>query len=1302
MIAALVPALASTEALAQVVPDVSISEVRIDQPSTDNDEYFELAGPAGTDLSGLTYLVIGDGAGGSGVIENVTDLSGQSIPASGFFVGAEGTFSLSVADLTTSLNFENDDNVTHLLVDGFTGSNGDDLDTNDDGTLDVMPWATLVDLVALVKEANPPTGTEFHYGPPSVGPDGSFVPGHAFLCPSDWQIGAFSLGTDDTPGTANTCPIEPVEALVINEIMPNPSAVSDDFGEWFEVFNPTGAPIDIDGWTIGDDDIDSHTINNGGPLVVPAGGYLVLGRDADSGINGGVTVDYEYSGFFLSNSGDEVVLLDDLANLIDRVTYSSGADVSGASNALIDPSLDNTSVSVNWCVASTPYGAGDLGTPGAANDCPLPVVVINEIIQNPSSVSDSAGEWFEVYNPGTAAVDIDGWVISDNGSDTHTITNGGPLDIPAGGYLVLGINDDSGTNGGVTVDYEYSSFTLANGDDEVVLTDQLGNEIDRVEYDGGPAFPDPTGASMALANPSLDNNVGANWCESETVFGAGDLGTPGAANDCVLFIHQVQGSGPSVAISGPVKVEGIVTSLFTRDDVLDGFFLQEENADADLDPATSEGIFVFCRGNCPAVPPAGTFAPGDLATVTGSAVDFFGMSQIDMTAGSVVVGTSGNPLPTAIPVDLPASASTLAEATFENLEGMLVSFPDTLVVSEYFQLARFGQIVLTESSRPFQFTHNEEPSVAGYTAFLDELATRRIILDDDNNDNNDAISDGPDEAYYYPEGGLSVGNLFRGGDTITDLTGVLHWSFAGSSGTDAWRVRPIPEVYDYTFEAVNARPVTPTDVGGTLKVASFNVLNYFTTIDVTPGDTGDCGPSGTLDCRGADSTVELERQRDKIVAALAAIDADVVGLVEIENNADASLIDLVGAMNAVVGAGTYEYIDTGFIGTDAIKVAFIYKPATVSAFGDFAILDSSTPIVPNTFVDTKNRPVLIQTFDEVATGARVTIAVNHLKSKGSDCDDLGDPDLDDGQANCNVTRTQAATTLVNYLATDPTGSNDPDFLIIGDLNAYAMEDPIDVIKDAGYTDLVNLFGGSDAYSYVFDGQLGYLDHALANGSLLSQVTGVTPWHINADEIPVFDYNDDIQDPGESSFERESGAEGFVIYAPDAYRSSDHDPVIVGLELDTAEVLKERALGTLEETLDALAPSDRATRRRINNAIARVDRSLTEAWWDGESMIKTHKVFDQERRAIVQLELVVASGVDEADTALWVIGVLLEADRRIAQTAIDAAIAGFGDPAYIAAAQDYMALAAADIAAGLYNEAVNNYKEAWFAAIAALM
>ncbi|MEO0837074.1 MAG: endonuclease, partial [Cyanobacteria bacterium J06642_3] len=183
-----------------------INEIRIDQPSTDNDEFFELFGDANTSLDGLTYIVIGDGAAaaGSGVIESVTDLSGQSFDDNGFFVAAESTFSLGTANLTTTLGFENSDNVTHLLVENFTGANGDDLDTDDDGILDITPFDSIVDSVALIETVG---SGEQVYSDTQVGPDGSFVPAHVFRLvdgTGDFEIGAFDpIGGDDTAGTSN-------------------------------------------------------------------------------------------------------------------------------------------------------------------------------------------------------------------------------------------------------------------------------------------------------------------------------------------------------------------------------------------------------------------------------------------------------------------------------------------------------------------------------------------------------------------------------------------------------------------------------------------------------------------------------------------------------------------------------------------------------------------------------------------------------------------------------------------------------------------------------------------------------------------------------------------------------------------------------------------------------------------------------------------------------------------------------------------------------------------------------------------
>jgi PKD repeat protein len=523
------------------------------------------------------------------------------------------------------------------------------------------------------------------------------------------------------------------------------------------------------------------------------------------------------------------------------------------------------------------------------------------------------------------------------------------------------------------------------------------------------------------------------------------------------------------------------------------------------------------------------------------------MSQLSATtAGSVSVLSSGNPLPTPATVTLPvpgvptadrAAATAVINAYFEPFEGMLVTFPATLSVSEYFELARYGQVILTEGGRPRTFTDANPPNAAGLIAHEINLATRTLILDDTDNRQNRPV-DAPNTPYYHPVPGLSATNFFRGGDTIANLTGVLHWSFAGQTGTDAWRVRPVTEAFNYAFTPANPRPALPA-VGGRLKVASFNVLNYFLTVDMTASnDVGVCGPAGTLDCRGADSAAELARQRAKLLAALLGLEADVLGLIELENTTGVEpLADIVA------GLPGYAYVNTGPIGTDAIKVGLIYRTVTVQPVGGPAILDSR---VDPRFVDTRNRPALAQTFVETATGARFTAVVNHFKSKGSGCG-AGDDDTTTGQGNCNLTRTQAAVALADWLATDPTGSGDPDVLIIGDLNSYAQEDPIVALEAAGYTNLVAAFGGPSAYSFVFNGQLGYLDHALANPSLTPQVTGMAEWHINADEVPLFDYNDEVRDAGEASFEEESDV--LPLYAANEFRTSDHDPILVGLNLN---------------------------------------------------------------------------------------------------------------------------------------------------------
>lgn len=589
-------------------------------------------------------------------------------------------------------------------------------------------------------------------------------------------------------------------------------------------------------------------------------------------------------------------------------------------------------------------------------------------------------------------------------------------------------------------------------------------------------------------------------------------------------IYQIQGSGLSAALTGTVTTQGVVVGDFEGTAAASGFYLQDLSGDGDS--ATSDGIFVYTGSS-------NLVSVGDVVRVTGYARERFNQTTLNgsnsnsaaVPAANIVQCGSGSVTP--LDVTLPVTSIN----DFERYEGMLVRFPQSLVIAEYFNYDRFGEMVLAlpldGETRPFTGTAIDEPGAPANARTLAN-SLRRITLDDAQSAQNPAT-------LRHPNGlPFALDNRFRGGDLVTNAVGVLGYDF------NLYRIVPTGPA-DYT--AINPRPAAPDPVGGSLRLAAMNTLNYFVTPDYPTGNPLDnkCGPLNNVECRGwdFDQVDEFTRQRAKLLAALEGLDADIIGLNELENSTGVEpLADIVA------GLPGYAYIDTGTIGTDAIKVGLIYRTAKVTPVGSYQTLDSNDD--PR-FIDTKSRPALAQTFMDNSTGGIFTVAVNHLKSKGSACDDVGDPDLGDGQGNCNVTRTLAAQALVDWLATDPTGSGDADFIIMGDLNSYAMEDPIDAVKAGSddipgtaddYINLISHFQGTYAYSYTFDGQAGYLDHALANASMFRQVTGTADWHINSDEPDVLDYDTTFKPPSQDA-----------LYEPNASRSSDHDAVVVGLELD---------------------------------------------------------------------------------------------------------------------------------------------------------
>lgn len=339
----------------------------------------------------------------------------------------------------------------------------------------------------------------------------------------DGLVQASRVAVEGAPDFDQLAPTS-TQLAVITEVMYNPSAVYDSRGEWFEVFNPSSAPLDLTGWTLGDEIYDLHTITS---LTIPPGEHAVLTRFGETARNGGVVGDYSYGdSVLLFNVGDRIVLRDADGLVVDVVDYSQPGfpDAVGRSISLVDGS---------WCLATTPMPQGDLGSPGRPNQCEEPTarLVITEILQNPARTSDFIGEWFEVTNVGSASVDMQEFGVQDDDGESFVIDRSIVVDI--GESVVIGISDDRTVNGDVEVAFAYGDrMRLHNSFDELVLTDERGILVDAVRWDDGRSFPDPNGASMTLLDPELDNSLGAHWCTSARRWAAGDFASPQAPGDC--------------------------------------------------------------------------------------------------------------------------------------------------------------------------------------------------------------------------------------------------------------------------------------------------------------------------------------------------------------------------------------------------------------------------------------------------------------------------------------------------------------------------------------------------------------------------------------------------------------------------------------------------------------------------------------------------------------------------------------------------------------------------------------------------
>ena len=829
-----------------------------------------------------------------------------------------------------------------------------------------------------------------------------------------------------------------------------------------------------------------------------------------------------------------------------------------------------SSIITRWAAVAAVAAASLIAIPAAPAVAGLDDsgVVINEIYNNGSQNTAAAfkSRFFELYNPTDEAISVDGWSLqykSSGGAAFSSKTELGSKTIEAGGYLlvsggaaagdngatlptpdVVGGLNSSGSNGVIALSRSTTLLTGAGALDDPNLVDLVG-------YGSANLF-EGTAAAATGGSPSTSISRDAAHVDTDVNsadFTVADPPSPCASTGCYVppdvdpptpavdkTIAEVQGTGFTSPLVGTnVAVQGVVTATYTSG-LYNGAYIQTEGTgDIDLaDHTASDGIFVSSLAFATDV------QKGDFVEVTGIVSESFGLTQITTPAdGWQVINDE-----THDPVEPATVSFPMDVATRESLEGTLLDVQGELTVTNNYTTDRYGDIGLVDGDEPLDTPTNVVAPGEAANALQAANDARLITLDD----GSDVDRFSADKNIDMPW--LTLGNEVRVGASAT-ITDPVILDYRRS----LWRLQPTERLVAGEEPATfsTTRAASPKDVGGDVKIGTFNVLNYFTTTgeayDALPGNScsyyddragnhitnNNCGDGP----RGAATDESLQRQQDKIVTAINTLDADVVSLEEIENSInfgpdrDAALSTLVAALNTAAGEQRWAFVPSPSAvpaSEDVIRTAFIYQPASVETVGDGEIL------IGDPAFDNARQP-LAQTF-KVAGGSddsTFAVIVNHFKSKGSGSGI--DADQNDGQGASNNSRTLQAQALVAFAGTVAADAGTDRVFLTGDFNSYNMEDPIGIIEDAGFINVATK--KTDKETYQFDGQVGSLDHVFASEAAFADVTDADIWNINSFESPGreysrFNYNAVNLYDGTSPF-----------------RASDHDPEIVGFDAEPA-------------------------------------------------------------------------------------------------------------------------------------------------------
>jgi predicted extracellular nuclease len=756
-------------------------------------------------------------------------------------------------------------------------------------------------------------------------------------------------------------------------------------------------------------------------------------------------------------------------------------------------------------------------------------VVISEVYGGGgNSGAELTNDFIELGNRSTTAIDLTGWTVkyySSGGGLGGTTTLTGK--IPAGKTFL--IEEAKGAGGTValtnpdvrgTIGMGASSgrVDLMHGD---TLVDRVGYGTSTTTSEGAPTgnLSSKTSAARNASFADTDNNAADFTVGTPTPTASGSTGggtdpepepTPVAAT-----IAEIQGTGAASPMVGKeVLTQGVVTAVYP-DGGFNGFYVQTPGTGgdtADTTPGASDGVFVFGETGV---------TIGQCVEVTAKVVEYGKLTELSGATVKTVDGCA----PVAA---TPLSAPPVSDADKEQYEGMLVQPEGTYTITNNYDLNRYGQVGLAVGDEPlYQSTDVVLPG-AEAEAYEAENRTKYITLDDGSSWDYTRNAEAQDSPLPY----LSQEEPMRTGSQVTFATPViLDYRFQ-------WNYQPVGQVVGSTdpddpVVSENDREATPPSVGGTLRLATFNVLNYFTDLGVNEEDCDyfadrDGTPVTTDFCevRGAWTQSAFDDQEAKIVTAINDLDADVVSLEEIENSSaisylpgqprDKALATLVTALNEA--GGNWGYAPSPPVtasNEDVIRTAFIYQKDTVQPLG------SSQILLDGAFANA--RYPLAQKFKALNAGSPFVVVANHFKSKGSGYDD------GTGQGNSNPSRVEQAKAVSTWANTQ---FADEAVFLVGDFNAYSMEDPVRTIVAAGFTDLAPKFD-ADSTSYQYGGRLGSLDHGFANAKALKMVTGAAIWDINADESVAMQYS-----------RRNYNVTDFYTTSP--FASSDHDPLVIGL------------------------------------------------------------------------------------------------------------------------------------------------------------